>query len=400
MRVLKWVALGLGSIVVLAVVGVLVIFWLVDPNRFKPRIETAVREATGREFTLVGDIELRIFPWLALRTGAGRLGNAADFGPEPMITWQSASVGAKLLPLLRGELVTNRLQFGGADLRLVRHVDGHANWEGLGGDQPAAADAPPTRRRIEGLEITDSRVSFIDEAAPRRIEITGLNLTTDGIVPGEPFTDTEVSGVLHMDGFTAAGVPFKVQVPRAALPADYSSLEIKEYTVSLGGFTADGAVSGTLGAHPKLAGAIQTNEFDPRALLSSVGIEPPKTTDPKVLGKFRAAAAWDFDQGAIGIEKLSFTIDDTHFTGTFHRTSGADPVGEFALHGDALDLARYIPPSDPASEPFVLPTATLKALKFRGQLELDTATLDDTSMKGVTLRLLLDEQGLRSEARK
>jgi len=96
---------------------------------------------------------------------------------------------------------------------------------------------------------------------------------------------------------------------------------------------------------------------------------------------------------------LSFTIDDTHFTGTFHRTSGADPVGEFALHGDALDLARYIPPSDPASEPFVLPTATLKALKFRGQLELDAATLDDTSMKGVTLRLLLDEQGLRSEAR-
>jgi hypothetical protein len=38
----------------------------------------------------------------------------------------------------------------------------------------------------------------------------------------------------------------------------------------------------------------------------------------------------------------------------------------------------------------------LKALKFRGVFELEQATLDDVVMKGVTLRLLLDEQGLRS----
>jgi hypothetical protein len=44
----------------------------------------------------------------------------------------------------------------------------------------------------------------------------------------------------------------------------------------------------------------------------------------------------------------------------------------------------------------VLPTAALRALKFRGLLELEEATYDDIVMKGVTLRLLLDEQGLRS----
>ena len=74
-------------------------------------------------------------------------------------------------------------------------------------------------------------------------------------------------------------------------------------------------------------------------------------------------------------------------------------MGEFALRGDALNLSRYIPPTDPASEPFVLPTATLKALLFRGSVELERATLDDIDMKGVTLRLLLDEQGLRSVAK-
>jgi hypothetical protein len=44
----------------------------------------------------------------------------------------------------------------------------------------------------------------------------------------------------------------------------------------------------------------------------------------------------------------------------------------------------------------VLPTATLKALMFRGSVELERATLDDIDMKGVTLRLLLDEKGLHS----
>jgi hypothetical protein len=45
-----------------------------------------------------------------------------------------------------------------------------------------------------------------------------------------------------------------------------------------------------------------------------------------------------------------------------------------------------------------MPTAALKALKFRGVLELEQATYNDVVMKGVTLRLLLDEQGLHAPA--
>jgi hypothetical protein len=113
----------------------------------------------------------------------------------------------------------------------------------------------------------------------------------------------------------------------------------------------------------------------------------------------RVSGSWTFDDGAIGIEPFALAFDDTHFTGHFRRGGGGKPVGEFALRGDTLDISRYIPPSDPASEPFVLPTALLKALLFRGTVELERATLDDIDMKGVTLRLLLDEQGLRSETR-
>jgi AsmA protein len=397
-RLLKWISIALASLVALAVIGVLVIVWLVDPNVFKPRIEAAVRQATGREFTLAGDIELGFFPWLALRTGAGRFGNGPEFGAEPMVTWKSAQLGAKLLPLMRGELVANRVKIEGADVRLVRRADGKANWEGIGGNQPVDPDAGPMPLRIDGVAITDSRISYRDETASRQVEVTALNLTTDEIAPGEPFTDSEISGVLHMEGFAPAGVAFRLRVPVAAMPADRARVEVKEFDLQFGAFEASGGVSGSFGDELRLAGAIETNEFDPRVLLTSVGVEPPRTTDPEALGKVRFKGGWAFDRGAISVKPLALTLDDTHFTGDFLRGAEADPVGVFALHGDALNLSRYLPPPDPDSEPFVFPTAALRALRFRGVLELDQVTYDDIVMKGVTLRLVLDEHGMRGES--
>jgi len=107
--------------------------------------------------------------------------------------------------------------------------------------------------------------------------------------------------------------------------------------------------------------------------------------------------SWRLDAGGVAVDPLAVALDDTRFTGNFRRGAGDEPVGDFTLRGDRLDIARYIPPTDPNSPPFVLPTATLKALKFRGVVELEQATYEDTLMKGVTLRLLLDEQGLRTQ---
>jgi AsmA protein len=331
---------------------------------------------------------------LSLRTGEGHFGNAPGFGPGPMVAWKSAQLGAKLFPLVSGKLVADRVLLSGADLRLVRHADGLANWQGLGGKKPGDPDAKPMEIHIDGVKIENGRVSFVDETVPRRVEVTALNLTTDEIAPGKPFGDTEIAGVLHMDGFTAAGVPFRFEVPKAVIPEDFASIEMKAFTVAFGGLEAEGGVSGTLGEQPKLAGQVKTNTFDPRALLTSLGITPPKTTDAHALGKVQFSGDWALDGGAIRLEPFTLDIDDTHFAGSFSRSAGDAAVGELRLAGTSIDLARYIPPADPNSEPFVLPTAALKALRFRGEISLAQATLDDIAMKGLTLRLVLDDQGL------
>jgi hypothetical protein len=315
-----------------------------------------------------------------------------------MVSWKRAHLGARLFPLLRGRLIADRVTLEGADVRLVRHADGNANWLGIGSKDTASKPGSGEKGmelQIAGVRISDSRISFKDESLPRQIEVTDFDFTTDGIEFGKPFTDTSVSGVLHMDGFASGGVPFRLAVPRAVVPEDFGAVDVARFTVALGAFEAEGGVSGRLGEQPKLAGKIESNAFDLRAVLASVGIDAPRTTDDQALRKLQMNATWRFDAGAIAIEPFALTLDDTRFTGFFRRGAGENPPGEFELKGDQLDVARYIPPADPASEPFVLPTAALKQLQFRGSVQLEQATLDDISMKGVTLRLLLDEQGLR-----
>ncbi len=403
MRFLKWISLGLGALVALILITILVIVWFVDPNSFKPRIEAAVKDATGRDLHLVGDIELGFVPWLSLRTGEGSFANAPGFGSEPMVSWQRAQLGAKLFPLLRGRLVADRVILEGADVRLVRRADGTANWQGIGSNKPkdpAAEDAGPDTMEIhiDGVSISDSRVSFLDEVVPRRVEVRQFNLQTDEIAPGKPLTDTELSGVLHMDGFSPEGVPFSVDVPRVDMPKGPLSAEIESFEIAFGDLEARGSFSGLFAIRPGYSGKLESNAFNPRALLESVGIDAPKTTDPEALGTLHLTVAGRYEGGGMTLEPLSLTLDDTVFTGHFKRAPGEDPIGEFELRGDVIDLSRYIPPPDPTSEPFVLPTAMLKALKFRGALHFEQAKLDDIDMKGVVLRLLFDEQGLRGAA--
>ena len=189
------------------------------------------------------------------------------------------------------------------------------------------------------IRIEDSRLSFVDEAAARHIELASLDLTTDEVVPGEPLTDTAISGVLHVAGFARHGVPFALRVPKLDAPADFSAVQVEEFEISFGGLEAEGAIRGTLGDHPRLEGSLETNAFDPRALLTALGIAAPATTDPEALGKLQLAGGWKFEDGAVAIDPFTLLLDDTRLAGNVRMAAGAGP-GEFSLRGGRVDVAR------------------------------------------------------------
>lgn len=183
MRPLKWILIAAAGLVALLLAGVLVVTQWVDPDVFKPRIVAALRDATGRPVELPGELELAWYPWLALRTGAGSLGNPPGIAGAPLARWREARLGARLLPLLRGEFELDRLRFDGLEVELRRDAAGRDNWSGLLDAAGGGGDSRPLR--LAGLDLRDARLAFSDARDGSELALERLQLTSGAYVAGQ-----------------------------------------------------------------------------------------------------------------------------------------------------------------------------------------------------------------------
>jgi AsmA protein len=84
---------GLGRALLFALAGVLAavviaVTWYAltfDPNAYRDDIAALVRDATGRELVIEGDLQATLFPSPGVEVGTVRLGQAAGFGTMPFL---------------------------------------------------------------------------------------------------------------------------------------------------------------------------------------------------------------------------------------------------------------------------------------------------------------------------
>ena len=69
----------IGGLIALFAVAAIAFFLFFDPNDFREEIADAVKEATGRDLVIDGEVNLQLFPWLAVEVGHATLGNAPGF---------------------------------------------------------------------------------------------------------------------------------------------------------------------------------------------------------------------------------------------------------------------------------------------------------------------------------
>jgi len=190
-RQVKILAGVVGGIVVLVVAVLLGVWLLVNPNDYKGRIAAAVKEATGRELILKGDIKLSVFPWVALELGPASLGNPPGFGEEPFLAFNHAAVRVRLLRLLHQRLDIDRVEIDGLDVRLRKNAKGKGNWEDFGQSHEAEPkaegnDAGAAFEGLAGIRITNGRVSYPG------LDIQKFNLET-GAFGGSAVTPISLS---------------------------------------------------------------------------------------------------------------------------------------------------------------------------------------------------------------
>ena len=140
-RIAKWTAIILGGMVLLLVATVFALTSVVDPNRYRGKIEGIVADLTGKPFVIEGNLAITWYPWLGIRTGPAHLDSPA------IVEWQSINVAAKLWPLLHGEVVADRIRLQRPHIHLWRDAQGHGNWEDFGGGTrtPSAGSAARSR---------------------------------------------------------------------------------------------------------------------------------------------------------------------------------------------------------------------------------------------------------------
>ncbi len=410
---LKRLAIGAGGLVALIVAAAFVLTQVVDPNAYRGTIERQVSAATGRAFHLQGDIELSFFPWLALTTGEGELLAPRGFSEPRFLRWRKAHVAVRLLPLLRGSLVVDRVRLVGLDARLVRAADGRTNWSF--GSGPRDAGTQGAWPDIAGIELRDSQLDYVDDKAGMRLRLASLRVAVEpvrehapmrialaatasmagheeriaveaGVVaslgPTITLDDLQASGRLLGARFGTRGASWHLAAPRLRLDPEGGAYEAPKWELGFSDAVLTGSTTARMGAATAVLGTLALAPVSLRATLAAAGVELPPTRDPRAFQRLSLGARYRIEGDALQVEPLDILLDDTRFAGRVTREAG---ILHFTLHGDAMDLDRYLKPEGTASEPFVLPVDMLRALRVAGTLDLDEATLAGVRMKGVRL---------------
>ena len=146
MKLLKWVLIAAGAVVLLFAGALAFIAATFDPNQYKAQVADLVKEKTQRTLTIEGDIRLMLFPKLGVHLGKTRF---SEFKSEKdFASLDDMRVSLDLIPLLSKQVVVDQIQLDGLHVSLVKHKDGKTNFDDLlGAEKKRHLQSRPARHR-------------------------------------------------------------------------------------------------------------------------------------------------------------------------------------------------------------------------------------------------------------
>jgi len=400
-RLFKFVLYLISGIVAIFVIAAISFFLLFDPNDFRDNFAVQVRKATGRELTIEGDIEVSLFPWLAIDVGETHLGNAAGFGDDPFFSFKQARLSVRVLPmLLHREVTIGTAVLDGLSVNLEVARDGRSNWQDLIDGSEASQSAPQAGESVDteasvldvaSIDITNAALMYADDQAGESYRLTNLNLSTGRVAEGEPLPlSVSFDFELQPDNFSGG---FEMNAVASAGP-DEGTIGFSDVEISVLGIDISADVEPFSYIDDAIPTAvIQTDEFSLKTLMAQMNIEPPLTADPDAMGKVIINAGVQFRPEAIALKDLDLILDDTTFAGDLTMHSDAAGTISVNLSGDSIDLDRYMAPVDEAvataeeEAPVEIPADLIRSLNLRGNFKFVEAYLGGMQFESVELGL-------------
>jgi AsmA protein len=420
-----------------------VLLFGIDPNDFKPQIVSAVRENTGRELVIEGDLELGFFPYLAVSIDSVELQNGQGFD-GPFLTLQGARLKARLLPLLLSHLEVVALDVEGLSVFLARDAEGRGNWMDLATPEDPAGDGKkdPILKRdkrvpalasliVDGLRVSEARVVWDDRLKDNHFDVSGIHLGVSDFAFGEPFhVDTraaaiigDMSGelifsaraVLELDRLEVEKLNLTARLSGEGLPQSPETITLTADFFSTDGRLDNGRMQG-LGLDVRFAtreipgagsaGSLDVAPFSPRDAFARLHIPLPSFPDPNALGRVEFSCDWAAAGERVDVSNLRLVVDDSTMLGGISAVGREKPFVSLDLRVDSMNLDRYrIRPSNDnggqpsgASDPVNLPVRELRAVNGNATLAVGDLTAANVRCSDAAVRvhaagglLVLDE---------
>ena len=197
-KILKYVLIALGVVVLVAGAVAAYLAATFDPNAYKPQIVQLVKDKTQRTLAIPGDIKLSFFPEVGVNLGKVTLSDPGS--DKTFASVDELRVSLALMPLLKKQVRADDVFIKGLNATLVRFKDGRLNIDDLLGAEsnvPAAKGtapaAVPADFHVSSITLEQGAFTFQDEKANATYSVGDLNVKTGRIANNTPST-IELSG--------------------------------------------------------------------------------------------------------------------------------------------------------------------------------------------------------------
>lgn len=358
----------IAALLLLLLIVAIAVPFLVPLSAYKAELASRVREATGRDLLIAGEMRATVFPNLGIRAEKVALSNPRGFADASMAEIEALTLEVAFLPLLSGDVQVKRFILQKPVIRLEVNAAGKPNWDfsprqvaalfeanpsAAGGlsfvsnayaapaANPAAAPAKASisalkNLSLEAMSIENGTVSYFDQRSRQRQTVTGLNL--DAALPGMNSALTLAGEALVNERNVAFSLKADAPLKLSQGGESPVSLEVKAKSLMQLEFKGNASLTGAKGAF----------EFDSPSLpkLSAwLGSDMGWRGNTALSFAVKGNLSCDMSRCALGGGDLA--LDALRAKGDMAASFGGSvPSIQAKLAAGALDLTPYLMTAD------------------------------------------------------
>lgn len=365
MKIIKYLLFAILLFAILLIATIAFIVMTVDTDSYKNEIVAAVERSTGRKLEIMGDLQLSFFPWLGLSMESVQLANASGFGDEPMIAVDQVKIKADLLSLVKGQPTVDVIAIHGLVANLKQNAQGVKNWDDLLAEKNAQTSEEEASSQIggfhiEGIELIDAQLNWVDLMTESTVSLASLNLVTGKIAPQQA-TDLAIDFQLQDDEGNKIDVDME-----SSIIIDNNLTELKSDLLKL-----------------------KANVLSEALPNKTLAIE------------LDAVVNVDLEKGDITLQDMKVALGETELTGSFELKNAVKPKIAFSFVAKTLDLDQWLVggEQDQASEidngssvdPMIeLPKDLMNAYDVEGALSANTILVSDVKLSDFSSTVIIE----------